>query len=415
MDDFDRLLKDALDSDIDLEGLTVDEDLVASTLKAIDEAAPRKEEIRAEYDESFAAAVLEAVPEEPAVQAVPVAPVAEFAPAPRKKFFTGKRIATITGIVAGLAAVVVAAVFLGSGLHTSEMSKMDSATMSATTTNTADYAWEGAAEAPAAAAEAREYASFDAEAYSVEDDGRAYSSAVASAAPEEDGLYYFDDDDYYADSKSDTSELLNNVYMLGDKDLYKPILDAVRAVAEGEPEVSNPMQYSEEEAAAGEPEEPMADIGEDMVITGASGDDGTAAAGAEEDEEEFDINDPTQLAQALAESQQMLKETGGGPSDKATEVIGSIEVNGETVPDFDYSPEKSPFWVDVEDASDEALAEYSPLIVIYDQDNEADFDVCVQVFTDRCVVYDFAFGTTTTYTVADGQALADTLRDIVGQ
>ena len=35
---------------------------------------------------------------------------------------------------------------------------------------------------------------------------------------------------------------------------------------------------------------------------------------------------------------------------------------------FEYSPEKNPFWVEIGDASDEALSEYSPLIVIYDQD-----------------------------------------------
>ena len=439
MDDFDRLLKDALDSDIDLEGLTVDEDLVASTLKAIDEAAPRKEEIRAEFDHEFAAvaaeeAATETVSEEASEEATVVTPMYK-----KERFFTGRRIATIAGVVAGIAAVVVGAIFLGSGMNLTKKSEDASATTAMSTATEArmetaaeSYEMKGAAvydtEAPASPVES---AAFDVGAaggmagsagnggygsMGGMGNGRsAADGAAADAASEEDGLYYFDDDEYYIDQKAETSDLLNNVFMLGDKDLYKPILDAVRAVAEGEPEVSNPMQYSVEFEEA---EEPAAGDGDGSV--GVTANDGSSMATVEPEadeaeEEEFDINDPVQLKEALEESQQMLKETGGGPSDKATEVIGSIEVNGETVPDFDYSPEKNPFWVEIGDASDEALSEYSPLIVIYDQDNEADFDVCVQVYTDRCVVYDFAFGTTTTYSVTDGQALADTLREIVGQ
>ncbi len=435
MDDFDRLLKDALDSDIDLEGLTVDEDLVASTLKAIDEAAPRKEEIRAAFDREFAAVAAEevateTVSEEASEEAAVVTPIFK-----KERFFTGRRIATIAGVVAGIAAVVVGAIFLGSGMNLTKKSEdasattaMSNATEAGTESAAESYEMKGAAvydtEAPASPVES---AAFDVGAagmagsagnggYGGMGNGRiAADGAAADAASEEDGLYYFDDDEYYIDQKAETSDLLNNVFMLGDKDLYKPILDAVRAVAEGEPEVSNPMQYS---AESDEAEEPAAGDGDGSV--GVTVNDGSSMAAVEPEadaaeEEEFDINDPVQLKEALEESQQMLKETGGGPSDKATEVIGSIEVNGETVPDFEYSPEKNPFWVEIGDASDEALSEYSPLIVIYDQDNEADFDVCVQVYTDRCVVYDFAFGTTTTYTVADGQALADTLREIVGQ
>ena len=439
MDDFDRLLKDALDSDIDLEGLTVDEDLVASTLKAIDEAAPRKEEIRAEFDQEFAAvaaeeAATETVSEEASEEAAVVTPMFK-----KERFFTGRRIATIAGVVAGIAAVVVGAIFLGSGMNLTKKSEDASATTAMSTATEArtesaaeSFEMKGSAvydtEAPASPVES---AAFDVGAaggmagsagnggYGGMDgmgNGRiAADGAAADTASEEDGLYYFDDDEYYIDQKAETSDLLNNVFMLGDKDLYKPILDAVRAVAEGEPEVSNPMQYSVEFEEA---EEPAAGDGDGSV--GVTANDGSSMAAVEPEadeaeEEEFDINDPVQLKEALEESQQMLKETGGGPSDKATEVIGSIEVDGETVPDFDYSPEKNPFWVEIGDASDEALSEYSPLIVIYDQDNEADFDVCVQVYTDRCVVYDFAFGTTTTYSVTDGQALADTLREIVGQ
>jgi hypothetical protein len=439
MDDFDRLLKDALDSDIDLEGLTVDEDLVASTLKAIDEAAPRKEEIRAEFDQEFAAVAAEEVATETVSEEVPEEATAVVTPMYKKeRFFTGRRIATIAGVVAGIAAVVVGAIFLGSGMNLTKKSE-DASTTTAMSTATEDrtesaaesYEMKGAAvydtEAPASPVES---ATFDVGAAGMAGSAGnggyggmrsgvngmvAADGAAADAASEEDGLYYFDDDEYYIDQKAETSDLLNNVFMLGDKDLYKPILDAVRAVAEGEPEVSNPMQYSAESEEA---EEPAAGDGDGSV--GVTANDGSSMAAVEPEadeaeEEEFDINDPVQLKEALEESQQMLKETGGGPSDKATEVIGSIEVNGETVPDFEYSPEKNPFWVEIGDASDEALSEYSPLIVIYDQDNEADFDVCVQVYTDRCVVYDFAFGTTTTYTVADGQALADTLREIVGQ
>ena len=436
MDDFDRLLKDALDSDIDLEGLTVDEDLVASTLKAIDEAAPRKEEIRAAFDQEFAAVAAEEVTTETVSEEVSEEAAAVVTPMYKKeRFFTGRRIATIAGVVAGIAAVVVGAIFLGSGMNLTKKSEdasattaMSNATEARTESAAESYEMKGAAvydtEAPASPVES---AAFDVGAagmagsagnggYGGMGNGRiAADGAAADAASEEDGLYYFDDDEYYIDQKAETSDLLNNVFMLGDKDLYKPILDAVRAVAEGEPEVSNPMQYSAESEEA---EEPAAGDGDGSV--GVTANDGSSMAAVEPEadaaeEEEFDINDPVQLKEALEESQQMLKETGGGPSDKATEVIGSIEVDGETVPDFEYSPEKNPFCVEIGDASDEALSEYSPLIVIYDQDNEADFDVCVQVYTDRCVVYDFAFGTTTTYAVADGQALADTLREIVGQ
>ena len=436
MDDFDRLLKDALDSDIDLEGLTVDEDLVASTLKAIDEAAPRKEEIRAAFDREFAAVAAEEVATETVSEEVSEEATAVVTPMYKKeRFFTGRRIATIAGVVAGIAAVAVGAIFLGSGMNLTKKSEdasattaMSNATEARTESAAESYEMKGAAvydtEAPASPVES---AAFDVGAagmagsagnggYGGMGNGRiAADGTAADAASEEDGLYYFDDDEYYIDQKAETSDLLNNVFMLGDKDLYKPILDAVRAVAEGEPEVSNPMQYSAESEEA---EESAAGDGDGSV--GVTANDGSSMAAVEPEadaaeEEEFDINDPVQLKEALEESQQMLKETGGGPSDKATEVIGSIEVGGETVPDFEYSPEKNPFWVEIGDASDEALSEYSPLIVIYDQDNEADFDVCVQVYTDRCVVYDFAFGTTTTYAVADGQALADTLREIVGQ
>ena len=86
MDDFDRLLKDALDSDIDLEGLTVDEDLVASTLKAIDEAAPRKEEIRAAFDQEFAAVAVEEVATETVSEEVSEEATAVVTPLYKKEF-----------------------------------------------------------------------------------------------------------------------------------------------------------------------------------------------------------------------------------------------------------------------------------------------------------------------------------------
>ena len=149
-----------------------------------------------------------------------------------------------------------------------------------------------------------------------------------------------------------------------------------------------------------------------MLVTGT---DGAEEAAADMQEEDFDINDPTQLASALAESQKKLEETKGLPSDDATEVIDSVEIGGEMIPEFEYDPKKAPYWVDVEDASDEALGEEAALIVVYDQDTEADLDVCIQVYKDKCIIYDFAFDSVTTYEITDGEALAQSLREIVSQ
>ena len=409
MDDFDRLLKDALGSDDELNGLSVDEELIASTMKAIEEAAPRKEEIRTSFDEAF---------------------TTETNKTKKKGFFTKNNIIAIGGALAGVAAVVCAVIFLGSSGSKSEMSSsttkmaFDSAAATESATWQADgaYEYEVAAEAPAAdmsaaataeapaltgKAEAKMkseeivYSSGNGTSQNMAVPGaEATASGIGGTAPAEDGYYYFEDDDFNGMAEEEVPAMLDDVYMLYDKNLYKPILDAVRNAATGEPEVFDARNVAWEEPVA---------AGSDAT----SGDMGSEAPADEADD--FDINDPAQLAQALKESQSMLKESGGLPSENAGEVIGSIERDGETVPDFEYAPEKSPFWVEIGDSSDESFEEVAPLIIIYDRDIDADLDVCVSVYADRCIIYDFALDTTTTYTVEDGETLAGELARIAGQ
>ncbi len=415
--DFDELLKNALNSDDDLEGLTMDENLIASTLSAIEEAAPHSEEIRASFDEGFS---LSAEEETEPVETVQSAGKAESAPVEddvvslrqaggrKKSFFTGKNIGMICGAVAGLAAVVLAVVFVNStSFKKSEsMATSDASATSFETATTATMT-ETKSEEAAMSREAADSLEFkmetlDSEAPALTENSVPMADAPAateSAASDEE--YFFDDDDYYTDEQSD-SKLLNNIVTLNDKSYYKGILEAVKSVAVGDPVVTDPQSIEDEMAA--------------VAASGSVPDEITDYEEDEEDaseEEEFDINDPKQLAQALKESNQMLAETGGLPSDAAGEVIGSVEVDGEYVPDFDASPEKSPYWAEIGDASDEAFAEVAPLIVIYDKDDEADLDICVQVFDNRCVIYDFGFETTTTYLVSDGNALAETLRGLI--
>jgi len=363
--DFDKLLKNALNSDSDLDGLTVNEELIASTMKAIDEAAPRKEEIRASYDESF--------PEKEKSN--------------KKSFFTSGNIIKIAGVVAGLAAVAMTFVFISNN-YSSDEATNDAATTMASAEST---------ETPMKTYGAQiQESSMDME-ESAPQSATAAINEGGMAAPAEDGLYYFEDDSLYMRSAEDGAELLDNVYTLYDKNLYKVILDTVKDHVKGEPAMSDMMGSANEEVTA-----------EPMMGNGGDGE-------SKSKEEDFDFNDPSQLAGALKESKEKLEETGGLPSEDAKEVIGSIEVNGETVPDFDYSPEKNPYWVPIENASDEQLAAFSPEVVIYDQDVDADLDVCVQVYEDRCVIYDFAAGTMTTYDIESGKELAEKLRNIAAQ
>lgn len=418
MDDFDRLLKDALIGDDEMNGLSVDEELIASTMKAIEEAAPRREEIRASYDEAFGKEEAGALHEE--------VPAAETNETKKKGFFTKNNIIAIGGALAGVAAVVCAVIFLGSSGSKSEMSSsstkmaFDSAATTESATWQADsaYEYEAAAEAPAAdmsAAATEEAPAFAGKAeakmkseetvYSsggtsqnMADSGaEAKASGIGGTTPADDGYYYFEDDDFNNVAEEEVPAMLNDVYMLYDKNLYKPILDAVRNAATGEPEVFDARNVTFEEPAAAEADAASGEM--------------TAEAPADD----FDINDPAQLAQALKDSQKMLEASGGLPSENAGEVIGSIEKNGETVPDFEFAPEKSPFWVEIGDSSDESFEEVAPLIVIYDRDVDADLDVCVSVYADRCIIYDFALDTTTTYTVEDGETLAGELARIAGQ
>ena len=390
--DFDELLKNALDGDDDFNGLAVDEELIASTMKAIEEAAPMKEEIRASFDESF---------KEPQK-------------AQKKSFLTKGNVIAIIGSLAAVAAVVAAFVFITG----------NKAFMSESTAVTTSASRDAGASAPAMAG--TESNSFDAIEYKTETVQEAYDFTIAGSngatydspesaapalnefyavgghgssmtAPAEDGLYYFDDDEENFQDLG-RSQLVD-VYMITDKALYKPLLDAVKEGSEGEPEVS--------------------EVGK----SGGSGDAGEAvAAGIEEDEaeeaaeeEEFDINNPAQLSEALADSRKMLEETGGGPSENAENIIDSIEVGGVMVPDFEYAPEKNPFWTEVGDSSDESFGEVAPLITIYVRDDDADLDVCVQVFSDKCQIYDFTSETVTIYTIKDATALAEELRMIAAQ
>ena len=420
--EFDELLKNALNNDDDIEGLTMDEDLIASTLSAIEEAAPHSEEIRASFDEGF---IVSASEETEPVETVQSAGKAEPAPVEddvvslrqaggrKKSFFTGKNIGMICGAVAGLAAVVLAVVFVNSTSFKKSETMSSSgaaAPVSVTTTETAtesksetfDYMATEKMDSP----EAEMSTTNTGSPFMSEDS--APMAVFEATQPAEDGLYYFDDDEDFIDRNSEPRSFLGDVFIVNDKDTYKPILDEIRNVSIGDPVVVDRWTDTSgdmEEAAAG----------------GAGTVEGSGESEAEEDlsetgeTEEFDINDPEQLAEALRESKQMLDETGGLPSENAGEVIGSVEIRGETVPDFEYSPEKSTYWVDMEDSSDETFAEYAPLITIYDKDDEADLDICIRVYDNRCVIDDYALDMSTTYTIEDGNTLAEKLRLILPQ
>jgi hypothetical protein len=243
--------------------------------------------------------------------------------------------------------------------------------------------------------------------------------SLTMSATQSADLYYFDDDDLYMERKSVSSGLLDNVFMVQGKEKYRPILEAINSVKVGDPTLS--MADDQGVAAAGETEgtagaeyEAGSFETDEAVESDEAGSFETdEAAESDEADEEFDINDPAQLQKALEESNKMLEETGGLPPE-GVEVIESVEnIDGSTTPQFEYAPEKNPFWVDTTDSSDDSFAEGKALIVVYDQDVDADLDVCVMVYNDRCVIYDFAFDTTTTYTISDGQSLADNIRDIV--
>ncbi len=429
--DFDELLKNALNGDSDLDGLTVDEELIASTMKAIEEAAPMKEEIRASYDESMAGATEESNVSYALMNELNEAPVEENAVQPargrKKPFITKGNVIAIVGAIAGLAAVIATFVFISNGTLFS--SKEDTYLSSSIERN----AYETSESATTATPEYKVggYGSVTNDAVEYEADFRSIEdSEVRMTAPASDGRYYFEDEeDYPLATQKNASQLLDNVFMVYDKEYYKPILDAVNGASQGEPVVSFSM-YAESEETVEASDEPAREGTAGVVVqggipgNGGSGGAGgmliTGTVGAEEaaadmQEEDFDINDPAQLASALAESQKKLEETKGLPSDDAKEVIDSVEIGGEMVPEFEYDPKKAPYWVDVEDASDEALGEEAALIVVYDQDTEADLDVCIQVYKDKCIIYDFAFDLVTTYEITDGEALAQSLREIVSQ
>ncbi|MCR5829862.1 MAG: hypothetical protein K6F93_05875 [Lachnospiraceae bacterium] len=412
--EFDELLKNALNNDSELNGLTMDDELIASTMKAIDEAAPRKEEIRASYDESFGDSAMEAIAassdgsNDGSGKGTLVA-LHEERPVEgrkeKKSFFTKGNIAIIFSVVAGVAALVVAVVFMNGNFASKE-----AADMSMSETATYDYVSTEAA-APRAMieeAEQNETAKSESAVFGgyVGSGGNGGNGAGVNGftAPADDGLYYFEDESLYA-KKEETSGLLDNVYTVYDKTLYKPIYDLIRSSAIGEPVVFEEGKGTNEVAAdsTSVPEENSTEAGS------------AVSAGDEKDDEELDITDPQKLAEALKESKEMLENTGGLPSENVEEVIGSIEVGDETYPDFEYAPEKNPFWTPIEDASDETLSAYAPIIVVYDKDERSDFDVCVQVFEDRCVVYDFAIGSMTTYTVENGKDLAEEIHRIVSQ
>lgn len=406
MDDFDKqfdeLLKNALNDDRDADGLTIDEELIASTMKAIDEAAPDREKIRASYDESFKNA-------------------------PRKSIFTKKNVTAAFGIVAGLAAVAVTVIFIGMGGATyskSESASVATMSTSAKTDASAEKKTESAVDGIA-----RETMEFEinganeTETVSAPAASAPNSYGIGMTEPAEDGLYYFDDEEIVENESAVTSSLLKEVYTVYDKQLFKPMLEAVNAAATGEPEVVDRRTLVEEPAEAydvsgSSSPEGAADF---ALATGNSGDaEGSAdeaepAAIAEEEEEEFDINNPEMLSQALEESKAMLDETGGLPSENAKYVIEFEEYHGEMIPKEEIPYDNNPNWVELGDASDESFEEYAPLIVVYDKDVEADLDICIKVFDDSCILYDFALDTMSTYPITNGRELADKLLEIVSK
>ncbi|MCR5432037.1 MAG: hypothetical protein K6E95_05720 [Lachnospiraceae bacterium] len=404
--EFDELLKNALNNDSDLNGLTVSDDLVASTMKAIDDAAPRKDEIRAAYDMSVAVNV--GAEEESDINAgdktaenvIEAGGKTEEVKKARKKSVSKGSIISIVGIVAGIAAVVVIAVFINNSPIKDAFSSSEAQYSTTTFDSKTSMPEKSAAETDTPKAEINLSSGI---VFSEAEEGGSAGSDMT--APAEDGLYYFEDEADYVEEE-ERSALLSDVYQLYDKELYKPIYDAVRAASDGEPVVSKEDENATDDdlgyAAGTETTAETVDGKESGVTTDAG-------------EEEFDINDPAQLAQALSESKKMLEETGGQPSENANEIIESYEINGETVPDFEPAPEKNPYWTDIVDASDQSFEDVAALIIIYDRDEEADLDVCVQVFKDKCVLYDFAYATTYIYAVKDGEALAEKLRGIVAQ
>ena len=400
MDDFDKqfdeLLKNALNDDRDADGLTVDEELIASTMKAIDEAAPDREKIRASYDESFKNA-------------------------PRKRIFTKKNVTAAFGIVAGLAAVAVTVIFIGMGGATyskSESASVATMSTSAKTDAPAERKTESAADG--IARETMEYEIMGAnetETVSAPAASAPNSYGIGMTEPAEDGLYYFDDEEIVENESAVTSSLLKEVYTVYDKQLFKPMLEAVNAAATGEPEVVDRRTLVEEpeeayDVSGSSSSESAADI---AYTIGESGDAADFAVGAEEEEEEFDINNPEMLSQALEESKAMLDETGGLPSENAKHVIEFEEYHGEMIPKEEIPYDNNPNWVELGDASDESFEEYAPLIVVYDKDVEADLDICIKVFDDSCILYDFALDTTSTYPITNGRELADKLLEIVSK
>jgi hypothetical protein len=195
------------------------------------------------------------------------------------------------------------------------------------------------------------------------------------------------------------------------------MLEAVSAAATGEPEVVDRRTLVEEPAEAydvsgSSSSESAADI---AYTIGESGDAADFDVAAEEEEEEFDINNPEMLSQALEESKAMLDETGGLPSENAKHVIEFEEYHGEMIPKEEIPYDNNPNWVELGDASDESFEEYAPLIVVYDKDVEADLDICIKVFDDSCILYDFALDTTSTYPITNGRELADKLLEIVSK
>jgi hypothetical protein len=400
MDDFDKqfdeLLKNALNDDRDADGLTVDEELIASTMKAIDEAAPDREKIRASYDESFKNA-------------------------PRKSIFTKKNVTAAFGIVAGLAAVAVTVIFIGMGGATySKSESVSGATMSTSAKTDASAERKTESAADGIARETMEFEIMGAnetETVSAPAASAPNSYGIGMTEPAEDGLYYFDDEEIVENESAVTSSLLKEVYTVYDKQLFKPMLEAVSAAATGEPEVVDRRTLVEEPAEAydvsgSSSSESAADI---AYTIGESGDAADFDVAAEEEEEEFDINNPEMLSQALEESKAMLDETGGLPSENAKHVIEFEEYHGEMIPKEEIPYDNNPNWVELGDASDESFEEYAPLIVVYDKDVEADLDICIKVFDDSCILYDFALDTTSTYPITNGRELADKLLEIVSK
>lgn len=364
MDELDNLIKEALDTAFDEEELVVDEELIASTLESIKASEADRETIRAEYE-----------------QEMPAKPV-------RKK-----NIIAIISTSVAVAAVAVGALVIGlnSGFTKSDSSVMTTASKDSAVAITESYAEEAA------------------------------STAVADK-------YYFDDESDYMSAPAEPSILFADVYSVDDPEIYAKIMDEIMEIS------STPSQMTELTGSSVEEAVEASDSDDTSLLENITTDpapeagavDVEAIEGAtasvnpvdalpdKEDEGEVTMKD---LLTALRESNEKIRENGGLPGEDATMIVESEATDGDEddsdVIDYDYSPDKNPYWEQPEDASDNSFIDKTPLITVYDSNDETGLNVGVMIYDDRAVVEDYRSDVISVYEVEDGESLAKDVLEIV--